>query len=1502
MARKKLTEEEKEKIKKEKLEKGLSENKSLISENISTNNKLEEMFKIFNENNLTPVDENKTPDTDKQRFIKYYNEKKKEKVENDLKSVEKLLENESALEKIKENNKKYEERQKENAIDAALYGLKDTGKNLVYGTYKGIADSGLGLLGILYNVPKTIKNLVTDPKNTSVIDDIFEENPISKTNEEALKDMQQLLNVEDAWESGNREDKATQFAGEFLLPLGKVKSGLMKVAKETNPTKLKRMESALNFVVPGPQVTKGASKGKQLLEIAGQTPVALAMEEAGSAFSDQNGILGNYTDKPKSDIEKITLINDKRKIGNNLFMEDLDPEVVRLIELDRAPEQKGWSFSAPFVDNENNINALGYVGLGAGAILTSSTIARQIKKVKDRNIQKVLQNNTLEDAIDDLSNKISDKSSDNLATNLNKEPSNIKNQMTTTERIDNSLADKMNFIDNMKKHGQLSEDTLYEVSRDIYSQIDSKFNSGILSENAKTRVSPLVTKQKIQQLKTNNIEQYTKLERLLEISSIIQDETNRVNKFKLNRVVDMSPDDYITARSSGKLQVEESVNYWNANNLLKLKNEHTELLKELRSIPQTATIIEEISDISQQMLKVLEDSKMYSQRSIDILKKNRTFNGLMSYKPRKEVINETLMQKVKKVLFNRQDNIIDNNNIIKTRTEGSISEGKNYLDLMEHDIKNTLLEIHYNNVTKSFVDDALPIQNKKLNKILDDNVASKEKTLTKGYLSKEEKLERLKNSDKYTLSSVNKAMKIRPLGVEDVDQLYTHDKPRSFFDIINRKQVTDDWLSNSLNETFGESEDKFLKVSKNFRNRDDVISYTLDGKIHYFQVDPIIAKGFNSNPELPGLIGRAIRSFKNFRQSTITGKLNPLFTVPSTQYTTEESIVALGKIADELNKSLGIQDISTKDYIREIGSAYNQIIAQNQSRNILTAFTEEYMKNFGKLDHMLDQKMFEVTQENLQKNLNKSLLTKIQLAGGASAKPFNVNSGVYYNLGRDATLSDALIRKIYKNNTLNNANKLVNIIDYTQTAMREAPNIGLVQYLGKTYGAIVDDDIVDPKKFDKILNVTNKYVANMGKKGSHLGLVGKIGKFGEDFTLYGHVAIQSLAPKIRGLRINENLDTINKTIKNLYDPNISYTEIFSNLNKQIKTTLDDKYVQRFVAASTIPTLMEYAWNYSSQENADAYHGISDYDKASKLILVNAFGKGNHLMLGYDQEIGVGHAITYNLLDSMLGMSSINQNDPAFRSNKLILSALSRSLFVDEIAGLDILGAITGTKININPLDERGGISELVRDRLNPDLTETAYENGIMNNYAINILETLFGTLGKVMTGAIEEGNVGSKVDVSTALSDSSQSVLSNLFNSGKIINNKFTTYNETSKYVYDKINTIQKLQNVSGSFNEKQNAVYELVKSYRLNRITPIHKQIAQLQKVKQHVKANGSVANEKLSLDFTQRKDKIQDIDKAIARLFALEYREYKDLDKIIEQEFGKGLNLENFVVELGE
>lgn len=1499
MARKKLTDEEKELIRKKKLEEGIKQGRKPISENISENNRLEDMFKIFQEHNIKPVDENKTPQRDRQRFIEYYNNKLSEPERKELDGLYESLRYSANNEKIKENIKKYEEKQTKNAIDAAKYGVNSSIKNILYGTGKGISDSGAGLLGLITNIPGAVYNKAKDPENVSFLEEISKDNFWFNQQKDFDNLLKETLDVEDAWETGNKEDKTQQFIGEFLMPLGKLKKvmtskSLQKALKITP----EQAENALNYVIPGPQITKGASKGKQLMEIATQTPVALGLEETLSAINNQEGIIGDYSDK--KDIKKYELIDDKRSIGKNLFMDELDPKIIRLIELDRAP-QKTWRDYSPFHNKSGEVNTLGYATGITGGLLVSSKVTRALKNLKQKKIEKVIQENELEDAIDILSKDLKQNETKTITNILNKEPSNVRHQMSVTERLDNSLADKMNFIDNMKKRNQLSKDALYEVSRDIYSQIDSKFNTGILSDTVKTNVSPLITKQKILQLKANQPEYYNKLERLLEISSIVQDETNRVNKFKLNRAVDMSPDDYLIARGSNKLTIDESINYRSTKNLLNLQKEHTDLLQELRSIPQTATLIEEISDISKQMLKVLEESGMYSKRSIDLIKKNRTFNGLMSYKPRKPVINETFSQKVKNALFTKQDDLINNKDIINSRTEGSIGIGQNYSDLLESDIKNTLLEIHYNNITKKFVDDALPKQNKNLNEVLDKNIDNKLKILSRS-LSKEDLGYELAHNDLKTVKQVNDIMKIRPLGVEDIDNLFTHDKPKSFFDIINREQHTESWLNNTLNQTFGETEDKFLKASKNYRNRSDVISYIHDGKIHYYQVDPIIAKGFNSNPELPGLIGRGIRTFRNFRQQTITGSLNPLFTIPSATYTTEESLVALGKIADELNKALDAKTISRKEYLKEIKTAYNEIKAQNQSKKLLNNFTEEYIKNFGKSDNLLDQKMFETTQKQLQDNINSSLLTKIQLAGGSSSKPFNTNSGIYYNLNKDTVLSDAIKTKIYQNNTVNNANKLINAIDYTQTALREAPNLGLVQYLGKKYGAIVGDEIVDQKKFDKILNTTNKYIATMGKKGSHLGVIGKLGKFAEDYIHYGHVSIQSLAPKLRGLRVGDNLNELVRNVKYMYDPNISYSDIFSNLERQINASFGDKYVQSFIAASVIPSMMSYVWNYSSQENADAYHGIDDYTKATKFVLVNAFGKGKHLTIPVEQELGVGNALTYNLLDSMIGMSGINQNDPAFDSNKLVLTALSRSLFVDEVAGTDIASAIMGKKVNINPLDDRAGIKDLTKNRLNSDLSETAYENGVLNNYTINIINTIFGTLGKTLTNAIEEGNVGLRDSVLTGINDANQAALSSLFHSGKLFTDKFNTYNETSQYVYNKINTIQKIQDVSKSFNPIQNEVYSLIKSYRNNRINPIHQQITQLQRIRQHIKANGYVDGEKISLDYSGRKIKMQDIDRAMAKLFVMEYEEYKDLDKIIEQEFGKGINLENFVTELGD
>lgn len=1504
MARPKLTKEQKELQKKKKLDLGKSQGKTLIDDVINKNSKLEEMFKIFQENNLEPVDENVKPDTDKQRFIEYYYDKiNKEKANKELSDAIKANQIYDNLERIKENNKKYEKKQKINALNAIKDATTETGANILYGMGKGISGSGAGLIGLFQNLGNYAINKIKDPENTKFSEEIGKENVWNKSQQEFDDLLADILNVQDAWDSDNWEDKTQQFIGEFGIPQTYLKKPFELTAKLTKNSE--KAQAALNFVIPGPQITKGATTKQQIAEIGGQLPVALGFEEGLSALGDKRGIIGDYREEVienPNTIKDITLINDKRKIGKKLFIEDLDPETIRLIQLDTAPQVATWKQYSPFHNESGDVNGFGYTAMTAGSVLGASKLIRGYRKIQkakaDKLAEDIINSDNPLQQLDEITKPNKNELS-GLMNTLNNDPRNVRKQLNSFEKLENSLVDRMNFINNMKQRGQLNNETLSEVSRDIYSQIEARFSSGILDDGIQTKISPLFTKQKIAALKAEQPEYYDKLERLLEISSIVQDETNRVNKFILNRQIGMTPDEYINARGAGKLNIKESINYRNTANLLDLQKEHSALLKELRSIPQTATIIDEISDINQQMLKVLEKSGMYSQRSIDIIKKNRQFNGLLSYKPRKEQIEETLKDKAINLLFNKQDNKARPSEIFNMRTEGSVGVGQNYLDLMEHDIKSTLLDIHNNALTKQFVEDALPLQNKSLNQVLDDAEVRINNLTNNKKLDQNEILSKKRNINKKVLAEVNDIMVVRPVGVEDLDELNTHAKPKSFFDIINREQKDTDWLSNSLNEIFGESEDKFSKASKNFQTRKDIITVRDKGKLYYYQVDPIIAKAFSSSPELPGLIGSGIKKLKDFRQQTITGKLNPAFSIPSAAYTTEENLIALGKITDELNIAFDKNLINRKDYLKEIKTAYNEIKTQEQSKLFMKYFNEEYIKNFGN-DGLLDQKMFEVTQKTLQDNINSTLLSKIQLSGGASSKPFNVNTGIYYTLNKDTELGNKIKEIITKNNTLNAASKLINIIDYTQTALREAPNIGLVQYLGKQTGAIVDNKIVDNKKFDEILRAVSKYTANMGKRGSHHGLVGSLGKAVENYAPYGHVMLQSLAPKLKGLKVSSGLSNIKKNLFDLADPDVSYTEILSNIKNQVKSASGDKYVQSFVAASMIPAMMMYTWNYSNQENADAFHGISDYDKASKIVLANALGKNNHLFIPLDQELAVGYALSYNILDSLFGMSAINQNDPAFNKNKLAVEALSRSLFFDEIAGVDIGSAFLGKKTNVNPLDDRRGINDLRKDIINPDLTETAYENGVMNNYAINVINTLFGTMGKMLTDAIEEGNVGLQNEPSSALSDSAQATLSNLFNSGKLINNKFTSYNETSKYVYDKIVTITKLSKIVQKMNPQQTEIYDLVKSYRKNRISPLHKQLTQLLKLKQHVKSNGYVDGEKISLDFKGRKLKIQDIDKAIARLFALEYYEYQDLDKIIEQEYGKGLNLENFASEL--
>lgn len=293
MARPKLTEEQKELQKKKKLDLGKNQGKTLIDDVINKNSKLEEMFKIFQENNLEPVDENVNPDTDKQTFIKYYyNRINKEKELNDAIKANQIYDN---FERVKENNKIYEKKQKINALNAIKDATIETGANILYGMGKGISGSGAGLIGLFQNLGNYAINKIKDPKNTKFSEEIGKENVWNKSQQEFDDLLANILNVQDAWDSNNWEDKTQQFIGEFGIPQTYLKKPFELTAKLTkNPEKA---QSALNFVIPGPQITKGASTKQQIAEIGGQLPVALGFEEGLSALGDKKGIIGDYREK-----------------------------------------------------------------------------------------------------------------------------------------------------------------------------------------------------------------------------------------------------------------------------------------------------------------------------------------------------------------------------------------------------------------------------------------------------------------------------------------------------------------------------------------------------------------------------------------------------------------------------------------------------------------------------------------------------------------------------------------------------------------------------------------------------------------------------------------------------------------------------------------------------------------------------------------------------------------------------------------------------------------------------------------------------------------------------------------------------------------------------------------------------------------------------------------------------------------------------------------------------
>lgn len=1356
-------------------------------------------------------------------------------------------------------------------------------KNFFAGLGSGLATVPSGLVALGEAVPRTAEALTRaaiDPNvnvKDALVNSLIENKSLELTGK--IDDFVREKISGKSYEELNPNEQMASLGGE-LLPLfasggskGLVKVGdfvrksALKAAKKEAVNAGKALSSqaiknlsnkadlASNLLLPGVQITKNAPKAQQLAEVGIQTAIPLGMNELTRAGLEQEGIIGDYS---KKDNDKVTLIKDKKRIGKKKFVEDLDEGVIQEYTIDNQQQ-----------DESAVSDTLKNTALFGAAVLGSAAGVRKLRSLFTKEI-------------DQISKPVQDAE-------------NFYDSLPLSERLDTSIADRFAFRQKAVDEGLLKEETANTLAQDMHSKINSAFNTGKLSDEVQLSFSPQSTYDKLHALKLYRENDYKHIEDFLELNSLLQDEANTYNKFY--GYTNLSTDDYIKSVLEGNITKDAENMLSSKGKIASIIKNRKNLLDVINSNPETKQILQEISDIGKGLLDVMDKSNMFSKTEMEYLKKNRTFDGLFLYKPRIADTNKTIKERLRNYLLTdtpyNEYGVAD----MSTRGKSSITKAKNYLDVFEQNFKQTLLDIHDNTVKRNALKQMAEGSFAKVSQKIDEydtEIKNLGDALMDSFnTGKKVKITDIKKLTNDYIKQIDKLFTARPIGSYRIsDNSIDIVKPKSLFDLLNKPKKENNGLYRLLDQNYSQDKGDITKNIKSYRESKDIISFMEDGVEHLYKVDPIIKAAFDLNTSMPSLLAESMKSLKNVVQTTITGSLNPLFSTTSAIMSTHEALTVLPKLVSKLKDVDGFSRIG---YMKEIGKSFKDILTNDIVNNIVRAYDKAKIKTYGKMDTPMTALLDTVNTDWLRSNLKSSLLTQVKEAGGASAKPFNTNRGIYYTLNKNTKLSEKTEKVLAKLYGVNGATQVINIFNYLQQAIREAPSLALTNYLGKASGAIKENKIVDLNKMNKVIDTIGTYTANVGKKGSGKGFLGGTAKFVEDYVPYGNVMIKSLAPKVRASGLDKGITNIVQTAMDLYDPNVRYIDILNRIRKNGAELIKNKFVEGLMTISVVPSLISYVWNYGSQQNMNTYHSLSDYDKASKFILTNFFGKDKHLILPKDQEVALSDSIFTTLLDGILGMSRYNEVDPAFQQSKVILQSLARSIGIDSIPALDIVANLSGYDFNLNVIDDRPFITNLKQDNVNRDLSETAYQNGLVNQQTTQLINSILGIFGSTLLGSFEEANVGARND--TGLEDFGSTLFDRFTKSAQYItgNKAISSYNETSKEVYKKQALISKIASVKNK-TPKQEEVYSLVRNYRRNRIKPIHDNVTELRNSINTVRANGLMSDGSV-LDYEGRKAEITNMNKQLQRLFAREYKEYKNLDKLIEQTYGKDINLENFM-----
>lgn len=1261
-------------------------------------------------------------------------------------------------------------------------------------------------------------------------------------------------------------EKATQKA----INTGKTIEEAAKIGEKRTQQVANELNFAKNLFVPGVQITKDASLAQKGVELATQTAPAVGMFEIQQKFEGRKGLFGDY--------------------------------------------------SKTEVDNENELSGWEKTAIGLGLISSSVVGIRGFNKLRNRLKGK--------NAVPDLGQEIVNESINN---DLNPQYHNINNQISaeqsTMDKVATQIIDKNRPADILVDKEVMTPQQKAQLYINPQTKAKSAYTTGIISdldgEDYQMQVVPETFTLKLENLKKTSPELSKSLEDYLDTSAQIELANSNFAKLLQNeqlndsRSVELKLKELnsknITPKNIPELQKQDLGAIGKFEKLptytsyMALKKKADILFSKLLQNPQTAEILSDMHKIESDLFNIFEKTGYYDSKSLQTLKKNRTMFhtvlnnktgvkeeiGSFVYKPMEEMPKpKSFWQKTGEFFYKKdkpqtpEDLKIrgeyKNYTSINDETEERSFKYKPFEQTFYDNFTDTITKLLENNKAKDSVSVMMTEQSKKFNTILDKGNTDNLKQINK-------------ELDNFTF--------VKPIGkVKLSDESFV--APRDFYSIINRKENIEN--SKSLTSTMFvdrfEDQNKLSKLYSNYTqgiNNKGIVSYVQDGYVHFFETAPEIADIFNINPSWASPIMNGMRVLN---QRFITGNLlAPFFAVRSHIYSLQEEVNAVPRLNAYFKQKFGKDvDVKSIDILNERSFAFKEALAKEYAEKSI-------QDTINKMNYTSKDKTVNIQRiENMKQDLNDFLLTDFEKLGVSTSKPIEFVSKDLRQFTIDNVKDfEWLMNKIQYNLPIGMFRKIGRYINAALNATKSSPNNAAIIAYGKKLGAISEDyKITDRKMLYMINEALQKHTASNETRGAGTNLLGTIGKLHRDWTAYGNVTQQSIASKLFGAN---KLVEAGKDLSKIVDPNVRIVDVFHNVSKDLSDFEKTGIVQGIYRTAIIPAFLTFMWNNQNQETRDIYDGLSNYDKISGPVFVTPY---MNISIRMDQELGIFYNLARIVFENVLGDSDkLHRVNPGYDALSSVNAAVDRSLEVNLPpalkAGINLAGYKIGTGTGSSSIYEAKNI-------INTNLSETKYVEGALNAGTYEALHSAFGILGDILAVGLDK-----TASQSEYVPDFSYQVEKSIMKSPLWTNN-FTSYNDTSKYVYKSNALIKSMENIDKTVtrNPQQQDAYQFILDYRRNYLTPYYEAITDIKKKLNalNVTANAEISQELDQLtkqgDYVKllekavigdkRRDLTNEANKRMQVLFGKMYAEYKNLDNLLEQRYGKGINLENVMDKL--